>query len=109
MRKKIRLIIIFYVLYFTWLLLVSYLWPNPTTLTYFLIIIVAFYFGFLNERGDALMLISVTILSYFIGNYLSYDPGFAQIGFPPLGIPFWPIAWGISALAFRKFYLLMRK
>ncbi len=106
MKKKINLIIIFYVLYFAWLFLLAYLWPNPSILTYFLLGIVVFYFVFLREKGDTLMFFLVAISSFFLGRVLAYDSAFAYIGFPPLGIPFWPIAWGVTAIALRKFYLV---
>ena len=109
MRKRINLIIVFYVLYFAWLLLIIHLWPNPETLTYFLLAIVAFYFLFLYEKRDIWFFLLVIILSWLTASYFSSDPSLVIRGVPPLGIPYWPLTWGISALAFRKFYLLTGK
>lgn len=109
MRKNINLLVIFYVIYFTWLFLVAYLWTNAQILTYFLLGIILIYFMFLREKYDIFIFTLVSVASYLIGKYLAYDPGFAKIGYPSLGIPYWPLAWGISTLALRKFYLLFSK
>lgn len=109
MRKRIDSIIIFYVLYFLWLALVIMLWPTPKYLTYFLLSIAAFYFVFLYEKMDFWFFAAVYLVSLLAGKYLVNDPTFANRGYPPLGIPFWPIAWGITVLAFRKFYILLNK
>ncbi len=107
MKQKINSIIIFYVLYFSWLFLVAYLWPNSAVLTFFLLLIVGFYFIFLKEKSDLFLFAFVTTASWFISKELALDPGFTNIGFPPLGIPYWPIAWGVTALSLRKLYLLL--
>ena len=109
MKKNINLLVIFYVIYFTWLFLVAYLWTNSQLLTYFLLGIILIYFIFLREKYDFIIFALVSVASYLIGKYLAYDPGFAEIGYPSLGIPYWPLAWGISTLAIRKFYLLFSK
>lgn len=108
-RKRINLIVVFYVLYFTWLFLLAYLWPNTKVLAYFLLGIVFFYFLLLRERTDLILFVLVAVASFLIGKHLAYDPGFANIGIPQLGIPYWPLAWGITTLAVRKFYLLVSK
>ena len=109
MRKKLNQIIIFYVLYFFWLALIIVLWPSPQYLTYFLLSITVFYFLFLNEKSDFWLFVAVYLTSLLAGKYLVSDPSFANRGLPPLGIPFWPIAWGLTVLAFRKFFLLISK
>lgn len=101
--------IIFYVLYFSWLFLVAFLWPNPKTLTLFLLGILVFYFGLLYEKFDIWFFLIVVASIWLVGKYLAEDPLFANRGIPPLGIPFWPIAWGITSLALRKFYLTLNK
>lgn len=107
MKQKVNLIIIFYVLYFSWLFLVAYLWPNTTILAFFLLFIVGFYFIFLKGKFDLFLFAFVVVASWLISRELALDPGFANIGFPPLGIPYWPVAWGITTLALRRFYLLL--
>lgn len=109
MRSKANFVTLFYVLYFSWLLSIIILWIDPRALTYYLLTVVGFYFIFLYERHDVWFFLFVSGSSYLIGKYLAYDPAFAVIGVPPLGIPFWPLAWGISTLAFRKFYLTVSK
>ena len=109
MRKRINLVIVFYVLYFLWLLMVIMLWVDPVYLTTFLLAIAAFYFFFLYEKYDIWFFSFVYLSSFIIGRSLASDPAFASIGFPPLGIPAWPIAWGTTVLAFRKFYLIISK
>jgi len=108
-RKRINLIVIFYVLYFTWLFLLAYLWPDTKTLTYFLLSVIVFYFLFLREHTDIIIFVIVAFASFFITKTLAYDPGFADVGFPELGVPYWPLAWGITTLAVRKFYLIISK
>src|SRR3989344_5858155 len=85
MRKNINLLVIFYVIYFTWLFLVAYLWTNSQILTYFLLGIILIYFIFLREKYDFIIFALVSVASYLIGKYLAYDPGFAEIGYPSLG------------------------
>ena len=109
MRRKINLIVVFYIIYFTWLFLIAYLWTNIQLLTYLLLAIIFFYFLFLREKVDIIIFLIVSIASYLIGKHLAYDSGFAEIGYPSLGIPYWPLAWGITTLAVRKFYLILSK
>jgi len=109
MRKRLNLIVIFYVLYFTWLFTLIFLSSRPDILTIFLLCILAFYFLFLYEKYDFWFFSLVYIGSIAIGGYVAYDPAFNSIGFPPLGVPYWPFAWGITTLAMRKFYISINK
>lgn len=101
--------IIFYVLYFSWMFLLTYLWPDPSILTYFLGVIVIFYFAVLYEKYDFWLFLAVVLGSYFIGVRLAISPKFVYTGFPPIGLPYWPVAWGLTALALRKFFLSVNR
>src|SRR3989344_8676221 len=105
MRHKSKLIIIFYVAYFTWLFLLTYLWPDPKLLSFFLMGITVFYFSFLYEKYDIWFFLAVFLLSFPLGSFITKEEIVTLARLSYLNIPFWPFAWGITALALRKFYL----
>jgi len=108
-KKHINVIIIFYVIYFSWLFLLTYLWPDQRILTFFLIIILIFYFALLYEKYDLWLFLAVLLGSYLIGVKFEITPLFYESGYPPLGLPYWPAAWALTSLAMRKFFLLANK
>ncbi len=106
--KKDTPIIVFYVLYFSWLLTVTYLTPETTILNFFTLGVALFYFIFLREKGDLawfwfgavipLIFASLTFVDWslkFDISFLTYMP------------PWLPIAWGTTFVALRKFYILL--
>ena len=109
MNKSINWMIIFYVFYFSWLFLLTYLWPDQRIVPYFLGIIIVFYFVLLYEKYDFWFFTAVVIGSYFIGIRFALSPKFVYTGFPPIDLPYWPAAWGLTILALRKFFLTINK
>jgi len=106
--KKETLIIVFYVLYFLWLFLITYLTKYADILNYYTIGVIAFYFLFLREKGDfgwftLGIIASVLITITHIGGFqIKFDtPAIALI-------PLWlPLAWGTTLVALRKFFVLL--
>lgn len=108
--KKENLIVIFYVVYFSWLFTVAYINPETNTLNYFTVIVAFFYLIFLREKGDLLLfwlgaLVPMLLASFSIKNL---EPKFdlATVSL----IPIWlPVAWGTTIVALRKLYILITK
>jgi hypothetical protein len=108
--KNEKEIIAFYILYFVWLLIITFLNPNASWLTYFAFGVVIFYFVFLHEAWDQLWFTlgaSLPLLYAFIiqkSFVLELDINSF------FGIPFWfPLVWGTTFVALRKFYLVIIK
>jgi hypothetical protein len=96
--KKERLIIIFYLLYFSWLFSITYLIVDTTVLAYYAIGALILYFIFLRERYDSILFSLVALIPLYL----------LRADIP--NIPLWiPIAWGTTAIALRKFYTLVSK
>ena len=108
--KKDALVIIFYVLYFSWLFAVTYLTQDIKILNYYTVIVAGFYFLFLRERGDFLWFTGGIVLSVLLSitsykNFqIKFDTGIIAY------IPIWlPMAWGTTIIALRKFVLLLER
>lgn len=108
--KKETLIIFFYVLYFGWLFTVTYLTPNALWISYFVLAVVFFYFVFLREKGDVIVFLIAFLLALaFRALTLSLTSFSFDLNLI-ISTPFWlPTAWGITAVALRKFYLILTK
>ena len=106
--KKETLIIIFYVLYFTWLFTVTYLSPDTAYLNIFTLVVIGFYFLFLKEKGD-LVWFTATFLGALLGRLSSVDKGRLNFDIDQLrNLPIWlPIAWGTTIVALRKFFVIV--
>jgi len=108
--KKDTLVIIFYVLYFSWLFTVTYLTQDIKVLNYYTICVALFYFLFLREKGDILWFILGISFSVLltITSYSSFQLKFDTSIIPYL--PIWlPMAWGTTVIALRKFVLLLER
>lgn len=108
--KKENIIVIFYVIYFSWLFTVAFLTPSHEFLNYFTISITLIYFTFIKEKGDLLWywlsaLLPILITSTSFKNFQIYfDITIFQY------MPLWlPLAWGITIVALRKFYILVTR
>lgn len=106
--KKQTLLVIFYILYFSWLLTVTYLTNETMILNYFTAIVILFYLVFLREKNDVYLFILVSIVTL-----LGANSAFSEW---PLNIdverivntpPWLPIAWGTTVLALRKLYIVV--
>jgi len=108
--KKETLIVVFYILYFTWLFSVTYLTQDPNILNYFSIVVTIFYFALVRESGDFLWFLLGFAFSILLT--VVVVKGF-QVKFDTSGIfliPIWlPISWGTTIVALRKFYLIVQK
>jgi hypothetical protein len=108
--KKENIIVIFYVLYFSWLFTVAFLTPSTNILNYFTSVVTLFYFLFLRGKGDfSWFWISALFPLFFAAFSLAHW----QIKFEPTLLyytPLWlPLAWGTTIVALRKFYTLISR
>lgn len=106
--KKENVIIIFYVMYFTWLFTVVFLTPSLNILNYFTASVTIFYFFLLREKGDlgwfwsaALIPLIIAVVSF---NKWQFSFDIDMIYFTPLWLP---LSFGITVVALRKFYILI--
>lgn len=106
--KKESLIIIFYIVYFGWLLVVTFLNLNVDLLNIFTSFVALFYLIFLRQDEDLFWFIlsacvpvvfAITIIKGF-----SIKFEITQIQFLPLWLP---IAWGTTIVALRKFFSIV--
>lgn len=108
--KKERSIVIFYILYFGWLFTLVTLTVDVTLQNYFSILIAVFYFVFLREYLDPLLFSAAAIILILV-TVVIYDGSVFSIDMEVLKqLPVWlPIAWGTTAVALRKFFILVNK
>ncbi len=108
--KKENIIILFYFLYFSWLFTIAFLTPTVKSLNYFTIIVSFFYFIFLREKGDFFYYLFACLIPMFfaIFSFNKIQPVFLvnNLKYVPLWLP---LAWGITIVALRKFYLQITK
>jgi len=107
MRKE-NVIVIFYVLYFSWLFTVAFLMPSINVLNYFTGIVTIFYFVFLREKGDLFWYGLACFLPIFIG-ITTFDNWQLKFNINLLShIPTWLLmAWGTTVVSLRKLFLLI--
>ncbi|KKQ51557.1 hypothetical protein A2865_00420 [Candidatus Woesebacteria bacterium RIFCSPHIGHO2_01_FULL_39_17] len=108
--KKETLITIFYVLYFTWLFLITYLRPDLKTINIFSLAVVFFYFTFLREKRDFLWFWAGAGIP-IIANTLSFKNWVPDVDILNLiTTPIWlPMIWGTTFVALRKFFLTITR
>ena len=108
--KKETLITMFYVLYFTWLFLITYLRPELNIINIFSITIVLFYFTFLREKKDFLWFWLGAAIP-MIANGLTFSGWAPEVDILNLiTTPLWlPMIWGTTFVALRKFFLLVTR
>lgn len=95
-------------MYFIWLTVITFISPDIKLLNIFSIGIVVFYFMFLQEKWDwfFFLLGSLAIVMSIIGQFKNWD---LIMDYHKLqAIPLWfPMAWGTTAVALRKFYVII--
>jgi hypothetical protein len=105
--KKETLIVIFYVLYFSWLFTVTYMTADFVTLNYFALFIAFFYFLFLREKGDYYWFILGVIFALILPSLTKNGLTYSEIIKESI---FWlPITWGTTVVALRKLVLIVEK
>lgn len=108
--KKETLIIIFYVLYFSWLFAITFLSLSTRTLNIFTATVAFFYILFLREKGDLIWfwvagLVPVFFTVFSLSNWQPKLDLRLLIYLPP-----WiPMAWGSTVVALRKFFNLVSR
>lgn len=108
--KKEKSIVIFYILYFGWLFTLVTLTVDVTLQNYFSLAIAMFYFIFLRDYWDPLWF-TLAALLLVGGTVLTFDQWRFAFDMEVLSqIPLWlPLAWGTTAVALRKFFVLLNK
>jgi hypothetical protein len=108
--KKETALVIFYVLYFAWLLVITYFSRDTAFINYFTLGVAFFYFVFLREPGDIFIFLAVITGMYLFKVY-SVETQEFMLDYETLStIPAWiPLAWGTSAIALKKLYSVLRK
>lgn len=107
--SKEKVIVIFYILYFTWLLSITYLIRDILYINYFSIGVTAFYFLFLKEKDDIVLFLIAAgfslILTFYIFDSMNLPMNIYDLNTTPLWLP---LAWGVTTVSLKKFaYILM--
>lgn len=106
--SKDKIIVIFYILYFTWLLTITYLTRNIQFTNYFSLGVTAFYFLFLREKYDFILFIAggviSVILTFFVMEAMTIPDDLLNLNVAPLWLP---LAWGITLVSLKKFGYMM--
>ena len=103
-------IILFYVLYFGWLSVVTFLVPNTQLLIYFTSAITIFYFVLLREKWDVFwFLLGVSFM--VLAASTSFHRGEFKFNFGVVTeLHVWLyLAWGTTFVALRKFFLIVTR
>ncbi len=102
--SKEKIIVIFYILYFTWLFTITYLTRNIIFINYFSIFVTLVYFIFLREKNDIVWFLASGVLSiiltFFVLNNMTLPANYFDLNTVPLWLP---LAWGITAVTLKKF------
>lgn len=109
-EKKDRFLIIFYVLYFSWLLLTTYFSTENYYNNVLVVVVTVLYFIFLNETFDLFLFTAATAISYFVLGKLNGYPDI-QLSLDYLKtLPLWIyVSWGFTAVALRKLFSIISK
>jgi hypothetical protein len=106
--SKETLIVTFYIIYFVWLLTVTYISADTHLLNLFTLGVIMFYFLFLKEKGDVVWF-AATFLGAILGKISMVQDG--KFSFDMLSLatlpPWLPVAWGTTVVALRKFFLIV--
>lgn len=108
--KKETAIILFYVLYFSWLFIVTFLAPDTKLLAYFTSAIAVFYFVLLRERWDFFWFLLGASFMVLTAS-TSFNRGEFKFNFGVVTqLPVWLyLAWGTTFVALRKFFLIVTR
>lgn len=108
MKKETIPIVVFYVLYFCWIFLITYLTPQVRILNYFTSGVSLFYFVFLREKGDLYWFLLGILVPLFITavSFVNMSPviDISLIYYMPIWLP---LAWGTTVIALRKFFIIV--
>ncbi len=108
--KKESLIIVFYVMYFSWLFAIVFLTQDLKILNLFAILTVIFYFIFLKTRGDFLFFL-IGFLIPILVSAITLSKSQENFNFSfVLEIPIWlPLAWGTTVIALKRFLKIIKQ
>jgi hypothetical protein len=103
--KKETVVVTFYVLYFIWLLTITYLTNDLPKINIFTGAVTFFYFLFLREKGDFRLFLASSIIPVIV-SILSFTPDGLKFNTDNLRyFPIWlGLAWGTTAVALKKLY-----
>jgi hypothetical protein len=106
-KNKEKQIVAFYILYFGWLFTLTTLTVDARLQDYFAIAIVLFYFIFLRDIWDPFWF-SIFAFAGIANRLHSLGSGFNYEILQD--IPIWlPLSWGTTAVALRKFYIIVNQ
>lgn len=110
-KNKEKQIVVFYILYFSWLFTLTILTVDAKLQDYFAIAIVSFYFILLRENYDLLWfclfaLASIAKILLPLESAFTLNYFYEKIGEIHIWLPF---SWGTTAVALRKFYTLVNE
>jgi hypothetical protein len=101
-------IIVFYILYFVWLYIITFLTGQTVYLTAFSSVVVAFYFAFLRQAGDLLFFLLGTAVPVLFAFFSLTDSGITYTPENLAFLPIWfPLAWGTTVVAIRQLVSLI--
>lgn len=110
-KNKEKQIVAFYILYFGWLFALTTLTVDPQLQNYFTLIVALFYFIFLRDFWDPLWFTLFAVAA--IANETLFFDSVESFNFESANlasIPLWlPLSWGTTAVALRKFYVLVNQ
>lgn len=105
--KKDKFLVIFYILYFSWLFTITILGSNSIYNNLFSLVVVLFYFIFLKENLDEIIFL-LSLAFPFLLNTNFYHEFFSKPYEYSLLTPFWlPVMWGTTVLALRKLLIIL--
>jgi len=110
MKNRVNLIVVFYVLYFGWLSVVTFLSPDSQLLTYFTSAVTIFYFAALREKWDVFFFILGACLMVLAAS-TSFHRGEFKFNFGVVTeLHVWLyLAWGTTVVGLRKFFLIVMR
>ena len=107
-RSKDKIIAIFYILYFSWLLTITYLTRDLLLINYFSILVTGFYFLLLREKYDGILFFAAAFVSIILTFFVLENMSLPNDYFDLSQVPLWlPAAWGITVISLKKFGLMI--
>ncbi|MCJ7805652.1 hypothetical protein MUP46_03340 [Patescibacteria group bacterium] len=102
--KKIKVHLLFVTFFITWIVSISYLWEYPIHLFVILLLISIIYCAFLKKDKEIYYFIVAAVFGPLGEAIVSKSGLWTYHGVTIFGIPYWlPLAWGITAVAIKKY------